>query len=316
MKTFLFIMLLGVISPIKLSITQEKELPYSLLWDIFYNKDLSIIVKESNDTVQQRNNIILLNPNKEYKETYKNGELKIQFENKNQIDQLGMGYYIYPSKTIKNITPSAKFISEWYTAKTPDGNSAEFFFLKNDIRIIGDTIYTRVKHGECGGTTPEGSSYKFEGNNIASIKAQTKAIFYVTQGIDVNGRDDWVEKLYTLESPWLETNTSKLGYTLPIMEDVYIDEATYKEIKSKAIATQKRIIYKDKDSLIKENPYYAEPINNLISRSKPNLEEAITFNDMYLCFGLDYFITKITVSYKDGTKKDFNHIAYYEEVVP
>ena len=72
MKTFLFIMLLGVISPIKLSITQEKELPYSLLWDIFYNKDLSIIVKESNDTVQQRNNIILLNPNKKSNEPYKN----------------------------------------------------------------------------------------------------------------------------------------------------------------------------------------------------------------------------------------------------
>jgi len=46
-------------------------------------------------------------------------------------------------------------------------------------------------------------------------------------------------------------------------------------------------------------------------RLKPNLDDAYTPGELYLSFGLDYFVNELTVHYKDGTSKNIVHIAGY-----
>lgn len=227
--------------------------------------------------------------------------------------------YIFYNKASIDYDSRTTFVADWYSPFNRRRKTLDDEVTRITIQIENDTIYTLTHADPAGGITPEGHTYKFCGDDIDRISGRSKAIFTVSQIFDQNGRDDWTEILYSLETPWNNNITDSLCYKLPVIGNITLSKETLERIREKAIRAQKRVLVEKKDSLIAKYASYGEDgakyinsiFDNLRKRLKPNLDDAYTPGELYLSFGLDYFVNELTVHYKDGTSKNIVHIAGY-----
>lgn len=231
--------------------------------------------------------------------------------------------YISPMTCYYDADLTTRFEIDWYKSvirDTPYESKIDPEFTIYNIYNKADTIFT-VTEVTFGGITPEGHTFRFSGEMVDSISVETKVIYKVYQEFDINSRDSWVEYLYTIESPWIDSATGRRCYTMPIIESVSIDKDTFSKIKSKAVAIQRKMLIEKPDSLYTKNDgrgreYYQRIVNNMLKKLKPNFEDANSANNLYLNFKLDYFTNKIKVYYKNGSTKEFVHIADYTVSAP
>jgi hypothetical protein len=203
------------------------------------------------------------------------------------------------------------------------------------IHNRGDSIITfsKVLHG--GGTTPEGRTFRFAGEQIDSIQVHTEALFYIAQGFDINGRDDWAWFLFNLETEWFDTRIDNNSYTMPTINEIFIDAYTFSRIRDRALAVQREVLIENRAFHFGEsvNELPIETVSSEIIRNsfpkpgqpyfqfirekfKPNLEDARTADELFLVIGLRHFVNYVTVFYKNGEIREFVHIAGYSVSVP
>ena len=109
-----------------------------------------------------------------------------------------------------------------------------------------------------------------------------------------------------------------------MLKDVTLSKESFKRIKERALAVQKRYLIESRDSVVAKygsygdsgKAYINEILENLKRRLKPNLDDAHTPNELYLLIELSYFVNELTVYYKDGTSKKICHFAGYDVSVP
>ena len=228
--------------------------------------------------------------------------------------------YIFPLKVYRNIDEKTTFEIDWYRAFSRKNHSSDVDFISYVIHNRNDTIITYTETYPAGGTTPEGHTFRFTGEQIDSIKVKSKVFYSVAQGFDINGRDDWGVGLYYLESEWVDLSIDNLSYVLPVLDTIFIDRETFSKIRNKAISVQKDVLINQRDSL--ENlgglagRYYQDVIGSVLKRLKPNFEDAETATDLYIFVDLKYFTNNVTVFYKGGRAKELVHIADYIVSVP
>ncbi|MFA6335827.1 MAG: hypothetical protein WCX48_09825 [Bacteroidales bacterium] len=232
--------------------------------------------------------------------------------------------YIFYNKASIDYDSRTGFVADWYLPFNRRSKRLKDETTTITIQIENDTIYTLTHADPTGGITPEGHTYRFCGDDIDRVSGRSKAIFTVSQIFDQNGRDDWAEMLYSLETPWNNNITDSLCYKLPVLSNITLGKETLERIREKAVRAQKRVLIEKKDSLIAKYASFGEDgvkylnsvFDNLRERLKPNLDDAFTPNELYLLFELDYFVNELTVHYKDGTSKNIVHIAEYIVSVP
>ena len=217
-------------------------------------------------------------------------------------------YHIFPQKMHRKIDINTNFEIDWYRAFSRTDQTPELEFVFYFIYNKGDTIVTYTDTAPTGGTTPEGHTFRFVGEQIDSIQVKTKAMFCVSQGFDLNGRDDWAVWLYNLETEWIDSSNDKYSYTMPTLDSVFINKENFSKIRDKALSVQKDVLINKRDSVM--------DINEVLKNFKPNFEDAKTANDLYLAIELSNFVNHITVFYKGGSTKKFVHIAAYSISVP
>lgn len=232
--------------------------------------------------------------------------------------------YIFYNKASIDYDSKTAFVADWYSPFNRKSKRLKDETTLVTVQIENDTIYTMTHSDPTGGTTPEGHTYRFSGDSIDRITGRSKAIFTVSQIFDLNGRDDWTEILYYLETPWNNNISESLCYKHPVIDKITLSKETLERIREKAIRAQKRVLIEKKDSIYAKYASFGENwvkhinsiFDHLRKRLKPNLDEALTPNELYLLFELDYFVNELTVHYKDGTSKNIVHIADYIISVP
>lgn len=273
-------------------------------------------IRDLKDTIKTK--LVIDNYDKVFFDKYdSSGNLCITFKYY-RGDYVHAANYIFPQKLYRNIDTKTNFEIDWFVAFERSSMKPTWSFYSYKTYIQGDTIFTYTCPVECGGTTPESHTFRFASDRIDSIQVKTKAMFYVSQGFDLNGRDDWAVHLYDLETEWMNCRINNNSYTLPTVNDVVIDKDTFSKIRKKAIAVQKETLIEKRDSI---RPYLNEAereraINDVLKRFKSNLDDAETATDLYLALELNYFINNVTVFYRGGSTKEFVHIAGYETSVP
>jgi len=297
-------------------------------WDLYMSKTTkassyigsSLVVKipSLKDTIDT--DIYEIDYNREFTEKInKGGGVDISFNLINNGKWIRDRNYIFYNKASIDYDSRTGFVADWYSPFNRRSKSLEGEITTITIQIEKDTIYTLTYADPAGGITPEGHTYRFCGDDIDRISGRSKAIFKVGQIFDQNGRDDWGELLYSLETPWNNNIMDGLCYKLPVLSNITLSKETLERIREKAIRAQKRVLIMQKDSIIAKYASYGEDdakyinsvFDNLRKRLKPNLDDAYTPGELYLSFGLDYFINELTVHYKDGTSKNIVHIAGY-----
>lgn len=182
-----------------------------------------------------------------------------------------------------------------------------------------DTLITFFMPAETGVIGSEGHTFGITGKGIRRIKARTKGVFSLSQGIDINGRDDWGVFIRDIETPWQSTTTSRSEYTLPIIDTLKIANTILNNIKEKALAVQKAYLIEKRDSLIEssyDGAYVREKLDALQTLLNNNATKGQTISSMYLFVRLDVLITEITVYRRNGQIDRFVHIADYIGSVP
>jgi hypothetical protein len=302
-------------------------------WDLFTSKTtkassyigscLVVKIPPLKDTIDT--DICEIDYIREFRETInERGGVDISFNLNNFGKRVRDNNYIFYNKASIDYDSRTTFVADWYSPfnrrnKMLDGEENII-----TIQIENDTIYTLIHANPTGGITPEGHTYRFCGKDIDRISGRSKAIFTVGQIFDQNGRDDWGEMLYTLETPWNNNITDSLCYKLPVLGNITLGKETLERIREKAVRAQKRVLIEQKDSLFAKYASFGENsvkylnsvFDNLRKRLKPNLDDAFTPGELYLSFRLDYFVNELTVHYKDGTSKNIVHIAGYIASVP
>lgn len=258
---------------------------------------------------------------REYKDRLSdNGDIYITFNlNNYTADYYKREYYLFYDSVKINYDTKTEFTADWLLpfSKNPKGGVPETNQVCLDI--INDTIFTIVDTWPVGGTTPEGQSYRVTGKEVLKVSAETKAVFSVDQIYSWDVREEWVKHLYLLETPWEDTSTGNYSYRLPVLHNLRLNKDTFTLIKKKAIAAQRELLVEKRDSILSVSKSYDEAsylftkrvFDDLKKRLKPNFEDANTPDELYTRFELQYFITRLTVYYKDGTSKIINHIALY-----
>ncbi len=289
----------------------------------YIGSSLVVMIPPLKDTIDA--DICEIDYNREFSERInEKGGVEIFFNLTNFGKRVRDSNYIFYNKASIDYDSRTTFVADWYSPfnrrnKMLDGEENII-----TIQIENDTIYTLIFANPTGGITPEGHKYRFCGDDIDRISGRSKAIFTVCQIFDQNGRDDWIEKLYSLETPWNNDITYSLYYKLPVLSNVILGKETLARIREKAVKAQKRVLIEQKDSIIAKYASYGENyakyinsvFDNLTRRLKPNLDDAYTPGELYLSFRLDYFVNELTVHYKDGTSKNIVHIAGYITSVP
>jgi hypothetical protein len=216
--------------------------------------------------------------------------------------------YIFPQKVYRKIDNKTNFEIDWYRAFSREDQTLETTSVFYSIYNKGDTIISYTEPESAGGTTPEGHTFRFSGEQIDSIKVKSKAIFSVSQGFDLNGIDDWAVWLYNLESEWIDTSNDRYSYTMPTLDNVSISKDNFSKIRNKAISVQKDVLINKRNAI--------GDVSGVLKNFKPKFEDAKTANDLYLAIELSNFVNNITVFYKGGSTKEFVHIADYLISVP
>jgi len=297
-------------------------------WDLITSKttkpssyigsSLDVKIPSLKDTIDT--NIYEIDYTREFSEKINKGVgVNISFRLINIGKKVRENNYIFYNKASIDYDSRTTFVADCYSPvnrrdKMLDGEENII-----TIQIENDTIYTLIQSNPTGGITPEGHKYRFCGDDIEKVSGRSKAIFTVSQIFDQNGRDDWTEMLYSLETPWNNNIIDSLCYKLPLISNITLRKETLERIREKAIRAQKRVLIEKKDSLYAKYASYGENsvkylnsiFDNLRKRLKPNLDDAFTPNELYLSFELDYFVNELTVHYKDGTSKNIVHIAGY-----
>lgn len=264
------------------------------IWEIDYNRGFSEMINEG-------------------------GGVDISFNLINVGENIKDSNYIFYNKVSIDYDSRTGFVADWYLPFNRRSKRLKDETTPITIQIEKDTIYTLMQTEPAGGTTPEGHTYRFCGDDIESVSGRGRAIFTVSQIFDENDRDDWVEELYSLETPWDNYFIDSLGYRLPVLSNITLSKETLERIREKALRVQKRNLIEKKDSLIAKYESFGENgvkdlnsiFDNLKKRLKPNLDDAFTPNELYLSFKLKYFVNELTVYYKDGTSKNIVHISDY-----
>lgn len=276
-----------------------------------------LIIPKLKDTILYNINEI------EYKREFtdiinETGGVDISFNLTNYGKFIKKHNFVFYSKVEFNYDKRTRFVVDWHNyfqrSDKMDGESASI-----SIKRLNDTIYTIIEQIPCGGITPEGNSYRFAGKDIDSVTGRSKAVFKVSQIFDQNEIECWEEYIYSLQTPWQNNFVSNLKYKLPVIKNISLNKTTTELIREKALVIQKRNLIEKRDSIVakyrgygvKNLEYLNQVYKALKARLKPNLDDAYTPNELYLSFELDYFITELTIYYKDGTRKSLVHVATY-----
>ena len=264
-----------------------------------------------------------------------NGNLRISLIDDSH-DFIQRTNYIFPLVEFQIIDDKTTFEVDSYILFSREfshfaGSRYSYHFIQNR----GDSIITFSESVELGGTTPEGRTFRFSGEHIDSIQVRTKALFYIVQGFDINGRDDWGWFLYDLETEWFDTRVNHNSYTMPMINEMFIDAHTFSRIRDRALAIQREVLIDNREfyfgesvSELSSETVSSEIIRNLFPQSgqsyfqfirekfKPNLEDAKTADELFLVIGLRHFVSYVTVFYKNSKAREFVHIASYSVSVP
>ena len=266
-----------------------------------------------------------------------NGNLRISLIDDSH-DFVQRTNYIFPLVEFQSIDDKTIFeIDSYILFARGYRNPVGWRYFRHSIHIQGDSIITFTGFPtDCvGGTTPEGRTFRFSGEQVMDIHVRTVALFYIVQGFDINGRDDWGWFLYDLETEWLDTRVDNKNYTMPMINEMFIDAYTFSRIRDKALAIQREVLIDNREYFfgesvrelttetttveINRNPFRqpGQPYYQFIrEKFKPNLEDAETANELFLVIGLRHFVNYVTVFYKDGEIREFVHIATYSVSVP
>jgi len=247
------------------------------------------------------------------------GDIYITFNLNSESDYYKKEYYLFYDSVKISYDANTEFTADWFLpfSKNPEGGVPETDQICLDI--INDSIFTIVNTNPVGGTTPEGQSFSITGKEVLKVSAETKAVFSVDQIYSWDVREEWTKLLYLLETPWEDSSTGNNSYRLPVLRNLRLSKDTFTLIKKKAIEAQRELLIEKRDSILSVRKSYGEAsylftkrvFDNLKKRLKPNFEDANTPDELYTRFELKYFITRLTVYYKDGTSKKINHIALY-----
>jgi len=297
-------------------------------WDLITSKttkpssyigsSLDVKIPSLKDTIDT--NICEIDYTREFREKInKGGGVDISFRLINLGKKVRENNYIFYNKASIDYDSRTTFVADWYSPFNRKNKTLECEVTSITIQTEKDTIYSLTQADPAGGITPEGHTYRFCGDDIERVSGRSKAIFTVSQIFDQNGRDDWTEILYSLETPWNNNITNSLCYKLPVISNITLGKETLERIREKAIRAQKRVLIEKKDSLYANYASYGDNsvkylnsvFDNLRKRLKPNLDDAFTPDELYLSFELDYFVNELTVHYKDGTSKNIVHFAGY-----
>lgn len=177
---------------------------------------------------------------------------------------------------------------------------------------------------ESGGVTPECVRFRFCGNQVAGVKARTKYVYYVAQGIVVNGCDDLGEPRIAVD----RVVEGPFSYRLPEANHLKIDAEKLRSIRCRGEAVRQRYLVDKRDSAIAAafewggesgKIYMEQGLDSLSRWLKSNLHETGTFASQYIfrsCFDLQHFVTEVNVRMKGGRTKRFVHIASYMTCIP
>jgi hypothetical protein len=265
-----------------------------------------------------------------------NGNLRISLIDDTH-DFIQRTNYIFPLVEFQTIDDKTIFeIDSYILFSRESPNSGGWRHSRHHIHNRGDSIIT-FSEGlyDVGGTTPEGRTFRFAGEQIDSIQVHTEALFYIAQGFDINGRDDWGWLLYNLETEWLNTRVDNNSYTMPMINEIFIDANSFSKIRNKALAVQREVLIENRELYFGEsvNEFSTETVTTEIIRNpfpqtgqpyyqfirekfKPNLDDAKTADELFLVIGLKHFVNYVTVFYKNGKTREFVHIAGYSVSVP
>ena len=320
---------------VELTILQNSKMNGNIrAWDLYFRSQtvkassyigssLDVKIPSLNDTID--NEIYEIDYMREFTEKInESGGVDICFNLINFEKNIRDKYFIFYNKASIDFDSRTTFVADWYSPFERKSKRLKDETTKIIIQIENDTIYTLTYPDPTGGITPEGHTYRFSGDSIDRITGRSKAIFTVSQIFDLNGRDDWTERLYYLETPWNNNIAERLCYKHPVINKITLGKETLERIREKAIRAQKRVLIEKKDSIYAKYTSFGENwvkhinsiFDHLRKRLKPNLDEAFTPDELYLLFELDYFVNELTVHYKDGTSKSIVHIADYIIGVP
>lgn len=167
--------------------------------------------------------------------------------------------------------------------------------------------------------------FRFCGDRVAGVKVRTKYVYYVAQGIVVNGCDDLGEPLAEIESPWMECMEGPFSYRLPEADHLVIDAEKLRSIRRRGEAVRQRYLVDKRDSAVAAavewggesgKRYMEQGLDSLSRWLKSNPHEAGTFASQYIFIDLQHFVTEVDVRMKDGHTKRFVHIASYMTCIP
>ncbi|MEG0807601.1 MAG: hypothetical protein RR410_04535 [Alistipes sp.] len=249
--------------------------------------------------------------------------LFLEAKNSN-TDYLQRNYYAFPVSLRQPLDRQVNFGIDWAVffprAAAEQGDEARY----DDHRIFvqQDTIFTITSPADAGGISPEGQTFRFEGDSIARIEARTRSVFRVDQGIAINGMDDWTVFLADVASDWLPCTVDARSYRLPLIDSLTIRVEEFARLKAQAVAVQRKLLIDKRDSVICAaggwgNPKYRQQaLNQLRRRLKPYSKEAATFAELGVVVELKWFVTQIRMTMTDGRVRRYVHIASYEANIP
>lgn len=247
------------------------------------------------------------------------GDVDISFNLYSNADYSKEYYIFYDSKRI-NYDAKTEFTADWFLLFGKKPEYAEPEVSQLSIYLMNDTIYTITDTYPDGGTTPEGHSFRISGGDVLKVSVKSKAVFSVDQIYFWSIREEWTKNLYLLETPWIDSSNGVNSYRLPILRNVRLNKDTFALIKKKSIEAQKELLIEKRDSILAARKledqlsyiYTKEILDDFKKRLKSNFEDANTPDELYVRFELQYFITELTVHYKDGTSGKIYHFAQYQ----
>lgn len=247
------------------------------------------------------------------------GDIDISFNLYSNSDYYRKEYYIFYDSVKINYDAKTEFAADWFLPFNKNPQYSDPECPKISMYMINDTIYTLTDTYPAGGTTPEGHSFRISGNEVFKVSVKSKAVFSVDQIYFWSIREELIKNLYLLETPWEDSSIGSNSYRLPVLRNVRLNKDTFILIKKKSIEAQRELLIEKRDSILavrKLNDHASyiftkEIFDDLKKRLKPNFEDANTPNELYIRFELKYFITELTVHYKDGTSRKIYHFAQY-----
>ncbi|PKP06475.1 MAG: hypothetical protein CVU10_02620 [Bacteroidetes bacterium HGW-Bacteroidetes-5] len=247
------------------------------------------------------------------------GGVDISFNLYDSGDHSKKNNFIFYNTANLKLDSKTDFIVNWHNKFNRKSKTNEYEGTEVHVYLINDTIYTYNNSDPCGGTTPEGNSFRFSGKEIKSVTGRSRGVFSINQIFYNNEREAWLEDLYYLETPWNNCFIDSMTYKLPVFKDVTISKDTFHKIKEKAVGVQKYFLIEKRDSVIASYRTHGEgAVNSMKSvyeslekRLNPNFDDARTPNELYLLIEFEYFVNELTIKYNDGTFKRVVHFADY-----